>query len=205
MNTEFLQKIKKQYRHGDPSHDWSHILRVINLCKKFSEELGGDLKILLPAAYLHDIVNVPKNSEYRSQASRLASEKAKKILTGMGYSDDEIAKIAQVIIEHSYSANISPSSLESAILQDADKLDGMGAIGVMRWTTCGTKMNADYYHLNDPWGEARELNDKMYLLDHFEKKLLRLYDRLNTEPGRREGRKRMDFFHSFLEQLKREI
>ena len=65
----------------------------------------------------------------------------------------------------------------------------MGAIGIMRWTTCGTKMKAKYYHSGDPWGESRELDDRAYSLDHFEKKLLRLYNQLNTDLGKIEGRK----------------
>lgn len=200
-----MEEVKKYYDHDDPSHDWSHILRVVNLCETFAEELKANKKVLLGAAYLHDIVNVPKNSEFRSQASRIAAEKAKDLLDQSEYSDEEIDMIAQVIIEHSYSANLKPTSLESQILQDADKLDAMGAIGVMRWTTCGTKMKSRYYHLEDPWGENRELDDKLYSLDHFDKKLLHLYDRLNTKPGKKEGRKRLDFFNLFLDQLKSEI
>lgn len=205
MKSKTLEKIKKYYCHDDPSHDWLHINRVTNSCIELAKELNANLKILLPAAYLHDIINVPKDSHLRSKASLLASEKAKEILADDDFSQEEINQITQIIIEHSYSANIEPSSLESQILQDADKLDGMGAIGVMRWVTCGTKMKSKYYHSDDPWCEQRTPDDRVYSLDHFEKKLLHLYERLNTEPAKIEGKKRLDFFHSFLNQLKTEI
>ena len=205
MSPTFLEKIKKYYGHGDPSHDWSHVLRVSKLCEKFGEELGADLRLLIPAAFLHDIVNIPKNSDKRHMASELAAIKSKELLDGEGFSGEEVQKICQIVLEHSYSANISPSSLESSILQDADKLDGMGAIGVMRWATVGARMKACYYNIEDPYAKDRELDDKSYSLDHFETKLLKLFDRLNTEPGKREGKKRLDFYHIFLERLKKEI
>ena len=66
-------------------------------------------------------------------------------------------------------------------------------------------MKACYYNIEDPYAKDRELDDKNYSLDHFETKLLKLYDRLNTEPGKREGKKRLDFYHIFLERLKNEI
>ncbi|MCO4792411.1 MAG: HD domain-containing protein [Bacteriovoracaceae bacterium] len=205
MDQELIQTFKKHYSHGDPSHDWLHIERVVRTCKELANELGANLKTLLPAAYLHDVINIPKDSELRSKAAGLAANKASELLKDSDLTDEEIQEITTIILEHSYSANLKPSSLESQILQDADKLDGMGAIGVMRWTTCGAKMKSTYYHANDPWGEDRELDDKSYSLDHFEKKLLNLYGRLNTAPAKIEGEKRMAFFESFLSQLKSEI
>ncbi len=205
MSPELVEKIKKYYTHDDPSHDWSHILRVSNLCERFARELGADLKVLIPAAYLHDIINIPKNSKHRHKASELASKKSVEILGESEFSSEEITKIGTIVLEHSYSANISPSSIESAILQDADKLDGMGAIGVMRWATVGCRMKASYYDLEDPWAENRELDDKSYSLDHFKTKLLKLYDRLNTAPAKIEGQRRLDFYQSFLAQLETEI
>ncbi|MGK0366903.1 MAG: hypothetical protein ACI9QD_000033 [Thermoproteota archaeon] len=205
MKSTTLEKIKKYYDNGDPSHDWLHIERVTALCESMAANLGADLRILLPAAYLHDVINIPKDSKLRSQASSLAATKAGEILVTEDFSKSEIERITQVILEHSFSANIKASSLESQILQDADKLDGMGAIGVMRWVTCGTKMKSSYYHAGDPWGSDRELDDRAYSLDHFEEKLLRLNERLNTNPGKLEGKKRLDFFNLFLAQLKTEI
>lgn len=202
---EKYQEFEKYYPKNDPSHNWSHIVRVIDLCSKLSADLEIDYKVLTPAAVLHDIVNIPKNSIHRENASKLAAEKAKKLLQNFSFTQNELENISQIILEHSYSANLKASSIESEILQDADKLDSMGAIGIMRWCTVGSKMNASYYHPHDPLAKNRELNDKLFSLDHFETKLLKLYQRLNTERAKIEGQKRLQFMKSFLEQLKSEI
>lgn len=205
MKEQTLKTIQSYYHSDDPSHDWNHILRVVNTCKKFGEELGADLNLLIPAAYLHDIINLPKNDKNRSEASKLAAMKAKEILKDEVFSEIQIEKICLTIKEHSFSAGLKATTIESQILQDADRLDAMGAIGVMRWTTCGTLMGAQYYHQDDPWGDSRDLDDKKYSLDHFENKLLRLKDMLNTKPAQREGERRHEFFLSFLSTLKNEI
>jgi uncharacterized protein len=205
MNKQLITKIKSFYSADDPSHDWLHILRVSSTCKKLAGLLNANWRLLEPAAFLHDVINVPKDSKDRSKASLLAANKAKQILVPFDYTDVEIEKISTIILEHSFSANIKATSIESEILQDADKLDSMGAIGVMRWATVGTKMHSSYYHQEDPWAKDRELNDKEFSLDHFETKLLKLYDRLNTDPGKSVGKIRLDFYKSFLFQLKAEI
>lgn len=205
LSEDLIQKIKRYYDHDDPSHDWSHVLRVKEVCLKLAKDHDVSEKVLITAAYLHDIINIPKNSIHRDKASSLAADKARVLLDGHDFSEAEISHIAQVILEHSYSANLKPSSIESAILQDADKLDAMGAIGVMRWASCGTKMKSKYYHPDDPWGENRSLDDKSYSLDHFEEKLLKLNGRLNTQGAKEEGKRRLAFFHAFLDQLRSEI
>lgn len=200
-----LDFIRKYYDHDDPSHDWSHIMRVVNLCQIMGELYHANMKILVAAAYLHDIVNIPKNSEKRSDASFLAAQKTKKLLIDQDFSEDEINEVAQIVLEHSFSANLKATSIESEILQDADKLDSIGAIGIMRWATVGTLIKAKYYHLDDPKAQNRQLDDKSYSLDHFEVKLLKIYDRLNTDWAKAEGLKRMNFMKSFLSQLDCEI
>tara|TARA_R110002072_G_scaffold64203_4_gene159621 strand:+ start:66156 stop:66782 length:627 start_codon:yes stop_codon:yes gene_type:complete len=205
MKEETLNRIKPYYQTGDPSHDWNHIRRVVNTCYKFGKALGADLEVLIPAAYLHDVVSIPKNSDERSQASQMAANLAAKILEEEGLSKSVIEKICQVIKEHSFSSGLKATSLEAQILQDADRLDAMGAIGVMRWNTCGTLMKASYYHADDPWGVDRKLDDRHYSLDHFETKLLRLKEMLNTEPAKKEGEKRNQFFLTFLSSLRDEL
>lgn len=193
------------YENGDPSHDFSHIHRVIQTCLSLGEKEGANLDILLPAAVLHDVVNIPKDSDKRSKASELAAQKASKILSACDYDQSEIDHIYEVIVEHSFSLGRKPSSIESAILQDADKLDALGAIGIMRMITCGTRMGAGYYHQDDPFADNRDLDDKSYSLDHFEKKLFKLPELMNTESGREEAFKRRDFMKTFLKCLQGEI
>lgn len=204
-----LEKVARPFyeneRNKDPSHDWSHVLRVESLALSFSKELGANNRVLIPAVYLHDLINIPKDSVHRSKASEYSAQKTKEVLKSFSeFNDEEVNHIAQVVLEHSYSRNLSPTSLESEILQDADKLDGMGAIGVMRWASVGTKMNASFYHIEDPYGENRELDDRSYGLDHFPKKLNILQSRLNTIPGKREGERRQRFFNHFLKEFQQD-
>lgn len=203
--TALLEKAKIFYDNGDASHDFVHIHRVIANCRRIGATVGADLNLLLPAAILHDVVNLPKNHPERAQASAMAAQKSKQLLEDVGYSKDEIQKISEIIVEHSYSLGKKPSSIESAVLQDADKLDALGAIGIMRTVTCGSQFGASYYEPRDPWAEHRDLKDKNFTIDHFFTKLFKLPDLMNTEAAKQEAHARADFMKSFLGQLKSEI
>ncbi|EQC46260.1 HD domain-containing protein [Bacteriovorax sp. Seq25_V] len=205
LTEDSFETIKNFYLNDDPAHDWLHIQRLLKQGIDFGTHLGASLSILLPAILIHDIINIPKGSRLRSKASLLSANKTKELLGKTDYTDKEIESIAQVVLEHSYSANLPATSLESEILQDIDKLDAMGAIGVMRWAATSAKMKSKFYDEDNPWAEGRELNDFQFALDHFETKLLKLEGRLNTEIAKKEGQKRLQFFYEFLSQLKAEI
>lgn len=202
---KLLEKARTFYDNGDPSHDLSHILRVMRTCTNLAPSVGANLEIVHAAALLHDVVNLPKNHPERAQASTLAAEKSQLYLEESGFTSSEITHIKNVIIEHSFSRGLKPSSPESAVLQDADRLDSLGAIGLLRTATCGAKMGASYYDINEPFARTRALNDKSFTIDHFEVKLLKLPDFMNTDRGREEAHKRATFMRQFLEHLNSEI
>lgn len=199
------ESVRATYDNGDASHDFAHIERVLTSCRRIGETVDADFEILLPAGLLHDIVNVPKNHPDRRVASEQAAEKAKAVLIEFGYTNEECARIGQVILEHSFSRGLAASSIESACLQDADRLDAIGAIGVMRTTTCGAKMGASYYDLVEPLAKERALDDRRFTLDHFEVKLFKLAGSMNTDYGREEGARRARFMRAFVEQLLSEL
>jgi uncharacterized protein len=174
-------------------------------CKRIGATVGADLALLLPAAILHDVVNLPKNHPDRLAASSQAARKSEEILRDSGYGETEIQRIAEIITEHSYSLGKKPSSIESAVLQDADKLDALGAIGIMRTVTCGCRLGAAYYSGQDPFAATRKLNDKAFTLDHFYQKLFKLPELMNTETAKAEARERVAFMRAFLDQLRSEI
>ncbi|MGE0526708.1 MAG: HD domain-containing protein [Bdellovibrionales bacterium] len=210
MDDPRLERLKELVRsryesHGDPGHDFAHILRVIQSCKSLGHGLGANLQILLPAALLHDVVNVPKNHPDRKVASRRAADESVHLLKAAGYSDFEIERIRVVITEHSYSLGLKPSCLESAILQDADRLDALGAVGIMRMVTCGCRLGSKYYHPFEPVPRDRALDDKQYTIDHLYVKLFGLVDQFNTEAGQQEGARRAEFMKLFVAQLETEI
>ncbi|GAX44720.1 hypothetical protein NIES4075_57390 [Tolypothrix sp. NIES-4075] len=202
---KILEIVGEKYDNGDPGHDISHVLRVMRMCEFIGEQESVNLSILVPAALLHDVVNIPKDHPDRLKASKMAAEEAEKILEVSGYDRLSVLQICDIIVEHSYSLAKTPSSLESAILQDADKLDALGAIGVLRMVTCGCRLGAAYYDISEPFVIARELNDRAFTIDHLFVKLLKLPETMNTRLGRIEAQKRVKFMESFLEQLKKEI
>lgn len=200
-----LDKTKKFYDNGDPSHDFLHIRRVMKTCERLAREENASVEIVLAAAILHDVVNVPKNHPDRTRASEMAAAKARELLSATGFSEKEIVRITAAVKEHSYSAAHKPSSIESAILQDADKLDALGAIGIMRTVTCGSKIGSNYYNDDEPLAKTRELNDKSHTLDHFYVKLFKLPELMNTPSARLEADKRVQFMHNFIAQFESEI
>lgn len=203
--TAIRQAVESQMRGGDPSHDMSHLDRVAQQCRILGRAEGGDERIVLAAAYLHDLVNLPKDHPDRQHASRASADAAVGILTRLAYSDAEIGRVCRAIEEHSFSRGLACSSIESMVLQDADRLDALGAIGVLRAATCGAFMGARYYDPDDVFAQRRPLADKHYLLDHFPAKLLRLAASFNTVSGRREAERRTRFMRAFVGQLHEEI
>lgn len=199
-------QVKSRYENnGDPGHDFAHILRVIESCCSIGNSMEADLNVLLPAALLHDVVKVPKNHPDRLIASQQAATEAAGILRAIGYSSSEIEKISVVIKEHSYSLGLKPSCIESAVLQDADRLDALGAIGLMRMVTCGALLGSTYYHPDEPIPTSRSLDDKTYTIDHLWVKLFKLGDLFNTVPAKNEGKRRIEFMRNFVYQLQGEV
>ncbi|MBX9769360.1 MAG: HD domain-containing protein [Bdellovibrionales bacterium] len=189
----------------DPSHDALHLHRVVQNCRLLSRHHSCNERVLLAAALLHDIVNIPKNHPERAQASRLAAERAGAFLAQNDFSLEEVSHVQAVIREHSFSAGLKPTSRESEILQDADRLDALGAVGVMRTVTCGTKMGSRYYSEQEPVPVMRALDDRAHTVDHFYVKLFRLAEMMNTEFGKKEAERRVSFMKTFLFQLETEV
>jgi uncharacterized protein len=90
-------------------------------------------------------------------------------------------------------------------LQDADRLEALGTIGIMRCISTGARMGTEYFDSQDPWAESRALDDRAYSIDHFFTKLLQLPATMTTEPGRREAKKRTEIIERFLKSLGEEI
>ena len=204
-----LQKLfglaENLYVNGDPGHDLEHIKRVMGTCYAIGKKENVDVEILLAGALLHDLVNLPKNHPERLQASEMAAYKSKGLLQQANYSAGEIDRVLTVVIEHSYSLAKKASSRESAILQDADKLDAIGAIGIMRAVSCGYALGSSYYNAEDLFAQNRTLDDKSYTIDHFFTKLLKLPGLMNTETAKAEARQRVEFMEKFLQQLAQEV
>ncbi|HHQ6552526.1 TPA: HD domain-containing protein [Serratia fonticola] len=189
----------------DGSHDVAHLHRVWKNCRQISQDEGGDQQILCAAVLLHDCVAVEKNSPQRHLASRMAAEKASIVLATLGWSDENINKTAHAIEAHSFSAAIPPQTLEAKILQDADRLDAIGMIGVARCFYIGGRMRSALYDAADPLAQQRQYDDKRFTLDHFETKLFKLQEGFQTAAGRRMAALRTERMRRFLSELLEEV
>jgi uncharacterized protein len=196
--------VRPYYTSSDPAHDWAHIGRVAATARKLAESEKVHIECVLAAVYCHDLVNLPKDHPDRKSASTLAAQTAEPLLKEAGFDSREIGIISSAIIEHSFSKGLRPSSLEAAIVQDADRLDALGAIGVLRCAAVNAQMKSTFYDPFDPLAEARELDDKRFMLDHYFVKLFKLPELMNTKAGKELGKERVDFMRQFLNQLMQE-
>ena len=190
---------------ADPGHGPTHLERVVATAVRLAQEEGARLEIVLPAAWLHDCVHVAKDSPARPQASRLAADHALRYLHGEGYPAACLPDIRHAIEAHSFSAGIAPLTLEAKVVQDADRLDALGAIGLARCLAVGTALGRPLYEPSDPFCRTREPDDGGASVDHFFAKLLKLAGSMQTAAGRREAERRTSFLESFLRQLESEI
>ena len=203
--TLFSNKARVLYPSSDPAHDYLHIMRVVHTAKHLCEQENGNWAVVMRAAFFHDFINVPKDDPRREFASKLSAEAAIEYLKAHGYPEKYFDGIRHAIEAHSFSANIKPETLEAKIVQDADRLDSLGAIGIARCFATTSKMSRPFYDNEDPWATNRELDDKNFGIDHFFKKLFLLVDKLNTATAKAEGEHRVAFIKTYLDQIKREI
>jgi uncharacterized protein len=197
--------IPHSHEGDDGSHDLAHILRVFKNAMRIQANEGGDGRILAAAVLLHDCVAVEKSSPLRAQASALAAEKASGVLAGLAWSKEDVAAVAHAILTHSFSANIAPETLEAKILQDADRLDAIGMVGAGRCFYIGGRMASSLYDPLDPAGHDRPLDDRRYVIDHFQTKLFKLADGFKTAAGRalaaERDRRLRDFLDAFMDEI----
>ncbi|HHF2857640.1 TPA: HD domain-containing protein [Vibrio diabolicus] len=204
IESQFLEFMQQEMQ-VDAAHDISHVQRVVNTAKKLAMEEGADLSIVLPAAYLHDCFTYPKDHPNRKQSSIIAAKKAVAFLESIDYPRQYHDAIAHAIEAHSFSANIRPNTLEAKVVQDADRLDALGAIGITRCIQVSTEFDAQLYDDKDIFAQQRELDDKQFTLDHFQTKLFKIAETMNTESARREAQKRKVFMQAYIEQLHDEV
>lgn len=189
---------------GDAAHDLSHLLRVAIWTLRFSSG-SAEPREAVAAALLHDYVNVPKNHPDRARASELSAEKALPLLRRVGFSESACTRICDAIRDHSFSRGAKPVHPLGQALQDADRLEALGAIGLMRVFSTGARMGTAYFNAEDPWAKSRSLDDSRYSIDHFFTKLLKLPDSFLTPGGRQEAALRVKRLESFLDDLALEL
>lgn len=188
----------------DAAHGLDHLLRVALWTVRIGGD-GIDSREAIATALLHDFVNVPKDDPRRAQASALSADAARPHLEAAGFADAAVERMTTAIRQHSFSRGETPTEPLACALQDADRLEALGAIGVLRCAATGGRMNAGMFHPDDPFALDRPLDDRAWSVDHFFAKLLRLPSTMRTEAGRAEATRRATVLRQLLEDLAVEL
>lgn len=205
IEKQLSRKIFAASEGEDPAHDFLHFKRVVKTAKMICNVEKAKLEVVIPAAWLHDFVLIPKDDPRRAQASRLSAEEAIEYLREINYPKIYLEEIFHAIEAHSFSANIETRSMEAKIIQDADRLDGLGAIGIARCFATAGLLRRPFYSEIDAFCEKRSVDDGRFTVDHFFAKLFKTVDTLKTQTGRSEGNKRLAVMKKYLHDLGLEI
>ncbi len=194
----FLDKeLKKKFL--SPAHKIDHYVRVFNLAMLIleKEKVEADPLVIGLATLLHDIGEL-KSYESKLKHADKSAEIAKKFLKKLGLEETRINSIVYAIKVHRFTkGHIKPKSIEAKILQDADRLDALGSIGLARCLMPAGALDRDLYNKNDPFAISRKLNDKKYTIDHFYVKLLKLPSLMNTKTARKMAKEGLRFLKNF--------
>ena len=199
--------VKEKLKGAEAGHDWFHIERVWKLSKKITEKEGGNFVVIELSALLHDIADPKFHNGDETLATKISSEFLESIKV-----EEKIINQVLYIIENISFKNRGEShqnpSLELQIVQDADRLDAIGAIGIARTFNFGGFKNNLMYHpeiqpkLNMSKEEYKKSNGTT--INHFYEKLLLLKDLMNTETAKKIASERHDFMLKFLDEFYKE-
>jgi uncharacterized protein len=190
---------------NDGAHDASHLERVWrNAQALLAHHPEADALVVMAACYLHDLVNLPKNDPDRAQASRRSALLARVELTRLGFPADRLDAVAHAIEAHSFSAAIAPTTLEAKIVQDADRLDSLGAVGLARMFYVSGSMGRALAHATDPLASDRALDDGEFSLDHIVVKLAKLPAMMQLDAGRALAEARLARLLAFRDEFSAE-
>ena len=197
------QEAEPYYRHSH--HDRFHVERVYKLALRIAGEVGQpvDLDVLRAAALLHDVARAMEDDGLVDDHAREGARIAREILMRVGFPPDKIEKVAYCIEVHRFRSGVRPETIEAQILQDADRLDMLGAVGIARVFARAGWSNTP---LHDPSRPPKQVYDgrSETAINHLLEKILRLKGTLFTEPARRIAESRHKFVEEFVERFLKE-
>ena len=159
------------------------------------------MQVLLLAALLHDVGSEKKHISEQSESEGLGRKVVEAFLESIGLEEKAREKVLYAVDVHRFSKGIVPVTLEARILQDADRLDALGAVGIARLFLTGGTLGRELYHPDDPFCRAREPDDGKWNLDHFYKKLLKLQSGMHTGSGKKLAASRTAVLRRYLRDL----
>jgi uncharacterized protein len=197
------EKVKAAFEGEGSGHDWWHIHRVVNNAVMLAHKEGADVEIVHLAALLHDV------GDHKFHKEEDAPQKLiRALLSEFEVDSDLVERIIEIVLAVSYKgAGVAtiPESLEAKCVQDADRLDAIGAIGIARAFAFGGNRNRLLYDPNQPpvfhQDFATYKSDKGHTINHFYEKLLLLKDRMQTKSGREMAQERHQFMEVFINQF----
>ena len=196
--------VKKQLEHAESGHNWFHMERVYNNALLIAKEETCNLEVVQLAALLHDIAD----SKFHDGDETVGPKVASDFLTSENVSEETINHVVKIIENISFKGgNFEKkfTSKELEIVQDADRLDAIGAVGIARTFNYGGFKNREIYNPeilpNLNMSKEEYKNSTAPTINHFYEKLLLLKDKMNTESGKKIAQQRHDFMETFLEQF----
>jgi len=212
MNKEtVIQKtidfVKEVLSEAEGGHDWWHIYRVWKLSKHIAQTENVDMFIVELGALLHDIAD----SKFHDGDEKIGPRKAREFLSSLNVEEDIIVHVENIISNISFKGGNHTQkfkSLELDVIQDADRLDAVGAIGIARTFNYGGHKNREIYNPeikpNLNMSKEEYKNSNAPTLNHFYEKLLLLKDRMNTNTGKSMAEHRHRFMEQFLDEFYKE-
>ncbi|OAQ38461.1 phosphohydrolase [Pedobacter psychrophilus] len=202
-----IEFVKKELQNAEAGHDWWHIERVYKSAKAIALEEKVDLEIVEFAALLHDIAD----AKFNDGDEEIGPQKAREFLKSISVEENKIIHVQQIIRNMSFKSSlgeISFTSPEMLVVQDADRLDAIGAIGIARAFTYGGFKNRELYNpdIKPVINQSKEAykNTTAPTINHFYEKLLLLKDKMNTLTGKRIAEQRHQFMEQYLTQFYQE-
>lgn len=202
---EKTREFAATFHEGEPSsHDMSHINRVEALCREIQKEEGGDILTLRLAALLHD-VGVIKEHEEGGDHALYSAEIASEFLRRAGVEKRTIEAVAYCILTHRFSGGKSPETIEARILQDADRLDALGAVGIFRAVLSMGALRMLKYTTGLDKGSSKKTVYRKDPVEGFNEymryKPFAIPEKLNTDTAKKIAEERLKIMHLYLEAL----
>lgn len=200
--------VKQELHDAEGGHDWFHILRVYNNANLIAKNEKVDLFVVQLGALLHDIADSKFHPDASGGDETIGPKKAREFLTRIDVANDVVEHVVNIIENISFKGGNEAqkfSSLELQVVQDADRLDAIGAIGIARTFNYGGFKNRTIYHPdiapNLHMSKLEYKTSTAPTINHFYEKLLLLKDRMNTQTGTQIALQRHQFMELYLEQF----
>ena len=192
--------VKEKFENEYSGHDWFHTLRVFRTATRIAEAEGADVETVQLAALLHDVDDRKLSPEtYADKAN------ARSFLSANNVDESRIDEICRIIGEISFAENCVPSTLEGKCVQDADRLDAIGAVGIARAFAYGGNHNRLMYHPdiapNPNMSREEYVKSNSTTVNHFYEKLFKLTDMMNTDTAKAIAKERDAYMKAFIAEF----